>query len=236
MRAPGLSVTHAPSLLAGILLVGALLGGGRALSAAPQDASSTFRHLQHQDVQCQACHGMDPAHGTSLIQSVEDCRSCHHPRPPVRECTACHVDVEVQEQVFTLTRTFSLSVDEAPTERELPFSHLPHRELGCTRCHERGPSLAVPNLRCENCHAAHHAESVSVSGCLSCHQEPPSEAHELVVHSTCAGSGCHEDVPVRSAPRTRTGCLWCHQEQSEHEPELECVSCHVMPPPRPFER
>jgi hypothetical protein len=101
------------------------------------------------------------------------------------------------------------------------------------QCHDDGPTLAVPDLDCQSCHEEHH--SVSVTGCLSCHEEPPSEAHALVVHSTCSGAGCHETVPVGSAPRNRVGCLWCHQELTEHEPETECVSCHLMPPPRPFE-
>ena len=107
-----------------------------------------------------------------------------------------------------------------------------HGDLQCVQCHADGPSLAVPDLDCQSCHEEHH--SVSVSGCLGCHREPASEVHELVVHSTCAGSGCHEDVPVGSAPRNRTGCLWCHQEEAEHEPEGECVACHLMPAPRPF--
>jgi hypothetical protein len=220
-----------PRLAVGVVLAGGFLVGGQKLSAA-QDALSTFRHAQHEGVQCQACHRMETTHGASLIQTFEDCRSCHHTGPTAQECAACHVDVEVQELVFTLRRTFTLSVAEVPTERELPFGHSAHGDLQCVQCHDEGPSLAVPDLDCQSCHEEHHA--VSATGCLNCHQEPASEVHELVVHSTCSGSGCHEDVPVGSAPRNRTGCLWCHQEQTEHEPEDECVSCHLMPAPRPF--
>ena len=232
---------RASRLGVGIVLAGGLLAGSHVLGAAPasaqqasvsEDALSAFRHIQHEAVQCVACHQMETTHGASLIQTFEDCRGCHHTGPAVQDCSACHVDVEVQEQVFTLRRTFTLSVEEVPTERELPFGHGAHGDLQCVQCHEEGPSFAVPDLDCQSCHEEHHA--VSASGCLSCHQEPASEAHELVVHATCAGSGCHEDVPVGNAPRNRTGCLWCHQDQAEHEPEDECVSCHLMPAPRPF--
>lgn len=255
---------RASRVVAGTVLAAGLLVGGqglRAASSAPvsegprpaiqqtqtgvparepasvgEDAMSPFRHVQHEDVQCVACHRMETAHGASSIRTVEDCRGCHHTGAAVRECAACHGDVGVQEQVFTVRSTFTLSVADVSTERELPFRHGQHEDLGCVQCHGDGPSLAVPDLDCQSCHEEHHA--ISVSGCLDCHREPASEVHELVVHATCSGSGCHEDVPVGSAPRAprnRTGCLWCHQEQADHEPDVECVSCHLMPAPRPFE-
>ena len=252
---------RASRVVAGAVLAGGLLLGGQGLGAASastvlggprsmaqqtpggvpargqasvaEDAMSAFRHVQHRDVQCVACHRMETAHGASSIRTVEDCRSCHHTQRAVRECGACHLDADVGDRVFTLRRTFDLSIEDVSTERELPFRHGQHEDLGCVQCHDGGPSLAVPDLDCQSCHEEHHA--VSVSGCLDCHREPASEVHTLVVHATCSGSGCHEDVPVGSAPRNRTGCLWCHQEQAEHEPEDECVSCHLMPAPRPFE-
>ena len=221
-----------PGLVGVVVLICGVFAGSQGLRAA-QDTMSSFRHVQHEEVQCLACHRMETTHGASTIRTVEDCRSCHHTEQAVRECGACHVELVAQDQVFTLSRTFTLSVEAEATERELPFRHSPHESLTCMQCHDEGPTLAVPELDCQSCHEEHH--SVSVTGCLSCHQEPPSEAHALVVHSTCSGSGCHEDVPVGSSPRNRVGCLWCHQEQTEHEPEAECVSCHLMPPPRPFE-
>ena len=245
----GTPVTRGPGWGVGVIVVAALLCGSQELRAAPEealptqtgasapqptpgsaDAVSVFRHVQHQAVQCLACHQMGTAHGASTIRTFEDCRSCHHSGPSVRECAACHVEVDIQGQVFTLNRTFTLSVDDVPSERQLPFSHGSHGGVQCVQCHAEGPSLAVPDLDCQSCHEEHHA--VSATGCLGCHQEPASDVHELVVHATCAGSGCHEQVPVGSAPRNRTGCLWCHQDQAEHEPEGECVRCHLMPAPR----
>jgi hypothetical protein len=89
----------------------------------------------------------------------------------------------------------------------------------------------VPNLDCQSCHEQHHVSAIS--GCSECHQAPPSSAHPMVVHVTCSGSGCHQNSPVQATPRERTGCLWCHLEQTAHEPEEECVNCHLMPAPRP---
>ena len=215
------------------VVTGVVLAGGFQQASAAQDVMSTFRHVQHEEVQCLACHRMETTHGASTIRTVEDCRSCHHTEQAVRECGACHVDLLAQDQVFTVSRTFTLSVEVRAAERELPFRHGQHETVTCVQCHGTGPTLALPDLDCQSCHEEHHA--VSVSGCLGCHQEPASEVHALVVHATCSGSGCHEAVPVGSAPRHRVGCLWCHQEQTDHEPEDECVNCHLLPAPRPAE-
>ena len=52
--------------------------------------------------------------------------------------------------------------------------------------------------------------------------------HDLRVHQTCSGSGCHTAPDVESLAETRTGCLGCHQAQTEHEPRQDCVECHRM--------
>lgn len=147
--------------------------------------------------------------------------------PDVRDCGACHEGAD-RDDVYLLSRTFTPTVAEEPSIRELPFRHDAHEELECVGCHTGGPSLSVPDLDCRSCHEEHHAAS---SDCSQCHRSPEPEAHEEAAHLTCSGAGCHEDVPIEGSPRTREGCLWCHAEMADHEPDRECVRCHLLPPP-----
>jgi hypothetical protein len=194
------------------------------------DARLILSHARHESVGCTACHGMEPSHGTSLIRTVEDCRSCHHSEPVASECVTCHLESEGRDRTYALERTFTLTVAEDPFLRTVSFRHQVHESQACAQCHTESSSLSASNLDCQNCHEQHHA--TTVSGCSDCHQAPQSNAHPLAVHATCSGSGCHQDSPVQVAPRDRTGCLWCHSEQAEHEPEEQCVLCHLMPAAR----
>lgn len=204
-------------------------------STLAQVADSTFRHDRHTEFSCVDCHAMQPSHGVRLIQSASDCRACHHVRERVdRECAACHSAAELRNVAYPVTRALTFSVRDDTLDRELPFSHAAHEERECVDCHTGGPSLAVPDLDCRSCHDEHHV--TSNPGCMSCHRKPPEDAHTLEVHRTCSGSGCHVDAPIET-PRTRVGCLWCHEDRVDHEPEGECVECHIMSrQPLPSER
>jgi len=193
-------------------------------------ADTTFQHASHGDVVCMECHGMQSQHGTSLVEDVSDCRSCHHTEERVDDdCAECHLVDDMKEEVHTLQRTFVLSVNDDPSDRDLPFTHVAHEERECAECHAEGPSLAVPDLDCQTCHEEHH--EATVTGCMNCHEEPPDDAHTLELHETCSGSGCHVESPVENSPRTRVGCLWCHEEQADHEEEGDCATCHFLPAP-----
>lgn len=221
MRVLLLSLT----LLGWPLASGAEMARPRSGQVAPVP-DTTFRHDTHEGVACLECHQMTSTHGAYLVHDISDCQSCHHAPERVDEgCAACHVAAEMQDVVHTIRRTFTLSVRDAPYDREISFKHLDHEERECTECHADGPSLALPQLDCQGCHEEHHAETAS--GCMSCHREPPEDAHTLAVHQTCSGSGCHQESPVQTPPGRRTGCLWCHEEQVDHEPEGECADCHV---------
>jgi len=236
-------MTEVPSPAIVPFLLGVVLSAGLAAvapqEAAPQDPAfvvadtvPTFRHSQHEVLECRACHEMDRTHGARLVESVEDCRSCHHTQRAGRECAACHAGAEVEEETYVLPRTFTLTVLEEPSERDLEFSHGTHRALECVACHDDGPSLGVPQLDCQSCHEEHHAPDAA-TGCFQCHFDPTEDAHGLGVHQTCSGSGCHQEVPVGGPPRSRAGCLWCHEDMSDHRVGRECVSCHIMPRPIP---
>ncbi len=191
---------------------------------------TTFYHRAHEAVACATCHSMRPQHGVSLLRNVSDCRSCHHASDPVvAECTACHQASALQQEVYTLRRSFDLSVSDEVSDRDVPFLHAAHEAHACSDCHAEGPSLRVPELDCQSCHEEHH--DVTATGCLSCHEEAPAEAHPLEVHRTCTGSACHTSNPVQAPLRTRAACLWCHAEQAEHLPDRNCVACHLMPGP-----
>lgn len=223
-------------LLAG-LGTGAPLGASGpgpafAVLQALQDTAPTFRHSQHEALECRACHEMDRTHGARLVQDIQDCRSCHHTERAGMECVGCHREAELQAETYPVSRTFSLSVLDAPARREIGFRHGPHEEVECARCHEDGPSLAAPELDCQSCHEDHH-EPGTAAACFDCHLRPDEEAHDLSVHVTCSSSGCHQEVPVQASPRTRNGCLWCHEDMSDHKTGRSCVTCHVMPPAHP---
>jgi len=170
---------------------------------------------------------MDALHGGTLVQSLQDCRSCHHTEEAQRECSFCHQASELRDRRITVDRSLSISVHEGASSRTLAFRHGAHDELACADCHTGGPSLSVPDLDCQSCHEEHHTYQTT---CLDCHSEPAEDDHGLNVHATCSGSGCHAEVPVQTPPRTRDGCLWCHQDLSDHKPDQSCVSCHLMPP------
>ena len=193
-------------------------------------ADTTFLHAKHRDVLCMECHAMQSRHGASLVEDVSDCRSCHHTETRVaEECAGCHLADDMKEVVHRLQRTFTLTVNENPSDRELSFKHADHEARECVECHTEGPSLSVPDLDCQSCHEEHHAETTS--GCMSCHQKPPEDAHKIALHETCSGSKCHLESPIQTSPRTRVGCLWCHEDKTDHHPEAECATCHFLPAP-----
>ena len=229
------ALASAPLLLGALLLIGMGVGvPGRA--APPQlpspgaDTVPSFSHDVHEAIQCTACHQMDAVHGASTVQTLQDCRSCHHTDEARRSCTACHQEGDEEwDRTYRMPRTFDLTVDVEDELREVSFRHPPHRDLACARCHDDGPSLSVPELDCQSCHEDHH---VQASDCWSCHVEPEvgEEAHDRSVHVTCAGSGCHQDAPFQGPLLQRDGCLACHQEQVDHQEGRECARCHLMPP------
>jgi hypothetical protein len=57
----------------------------------------------------------------------------------------------------------------------------------------------------------------------------PAGAHDMQVHLTCAGSGCHSPADDRQPPLSRPMCLLCHEPQRDHEPDGICWDCHRVP-------
>ena len=195
-----------------------------------------FAHDVHSEIVCSVCHERVPGHtshaelacgechraseGATLRSlSRDDCLACHHSRERNLECAACH---ETWGQVLT-TQTLDLEVWAAPRTRAIPFDHGIHQDLECASCHAELPTLApVP---CATCHEDHHAPAVR---CITCHVQASEGAHDLEVHRTCSGSGCHRERSVELLASTRPVCLVCHQAQETHEPDGDCVDCHQV--------
>jgi hypothetical protein len=203
-------------------------------SPAPQAAARDldFRHSEHRDVACSDCHATEPVHGAVTVETIADCRSCHHAAPVARDCVSCHAEGSRSGTggSLTVSRTLALSVGDRPS-RPLPFDHDVHSGESCSTCHAEGPDRSAEELDCASCHEPHHEASVD---CASCHLPAPEGAHRVeTAHVGCAGSGCHEALPFEGVERTRGVCLVCHQDERDHRPGEDCAECHAMTGP-PF--
>lgn len=197
----------------------------------PQDTAG-FRHAQHREVECTACHSVERAHGALTVTSLRDCRACHHTGPVAEPCASCHAASEVRGLAMRVQRTLDIQIGRLDhPRRQLPFDHAEHPRLQCQACHTEGLALSAAALDCAECHAEHHEPDRS---CMACHAEPREGAHDVQVHLGCAGSGCHEAAPatVNAVPRTRDFCLACHQDLTDHRPGGNCEDCHSLPAPR----
>lgn len=186
-----------------------------------------FRHANHRDVECAACHVSDERHGAVTIQSITDCRSCHHEAPVAADCQSCHTQAALEGRGLTVTRTLEFSVGD-PDRRTVGFDHAAHAGTDCATCHAEGLTRPFQAASCDGCHTEHHEPTAT---CTTCHTAPAPDAHSVDAHVGCVGSGCHSDPPFEGAPRQRNGCLVCHQDLGDHQPGRECVSCHVLPAP-----
>jgi hypothetical protein len=203
-----------------------------ALPGRPSALDLTFRHAQHEQVDCHSCHSSERAHGRTFVAGLRDCRSCHHTQPLATDCTRCHATPELKILDTGVPRTMNIVLGSLNRPRRLlPFDHHAHSEIECTACHTGGLALSAAQTNCSGCHAAHHQPDVS---CIQCHNQPAPTAHTRDAHLGCAGAGCHDAAPasVRDVPRTRPFCLSCHQDLVDHRPEGNCADCHTLPRPR----
>jgi hypothetical protein len=191
-----------------------------------------FTHADHESVQCFTCHDTGDQHGALLINTIQDCRGCHHTTPLAAACSRCHAAADAPGDSLRVVRPVSFSMGTRDPARALTFLHEPHRTIECARCHTEGTTLAVAaDLDCAGCHEDHHTP---LSDCASCHVAAPVSAHPPAeAHVTCSGAACHQRLPFESVPRTRELCLGCHQGMREHEAPRACAECHSLPAPRP---
>ncbi|UCC26249.1 MAG: hypothetical protein JSU98_03925 [Gemmatimonadales bacterium] len=191
-----------------------------------------FSHGNHRQVECLSCHVSSEAHGQLTLQSIDDCRSCHHETQGIAEdCAGCHAADQLGPQRL-VARDWVMDLSVSPgTVRNIPFRHGDHLDAAtCGTCHQEGLARPADTASCNDCHEQHH-ESPSAVDCTNCHAPPPRNAHSLESHVTCTGSGCHESPPVGPEVRVRSACLTCHGDQVDHQPGGECAECHALPRP-----
>lgn len=209
-----------PGLVGGIVSSAA---GASAEGAGGVQDTVTFRHPDHEELECQACHSTGSPTATT---NPRFCRSCHHGEDQAASCESCHRESELRGRTYQIATEMKMSVGEAGPERSLPFPHGAHLEVACAECHRGPPNLTPRDLSCETCHEEHHS---ATTDCQACHREAPEPAHPMSVHITCTGSGCHTDVSAAATDRSRNFCLTCHQTMTDHKPDRECLVCHVLP-------
>lgn len=208
---------------------GAVLLASLGVSAAAQEPHRDFRHAEHRDVECTACHSMERTHGETLVTGITGCRACHHTQPRAARCETCHEPAERMTRGVQVRRTLDIHVGELDgPARDLPFDHRQHADVTCVTCHVEGVHLGAESVNCSGCHEQHHAPTTS---CASCHDQPREDAHDAQVHLGC--TDCHEATPspIRGVPRTREFCLVCHQGLESHRPGQNCEACHALPRP-----
>jgi nitrate/TMAO reductase-like tetraheme cytochrome c subunit len=211
------------------------LTGGVGLSffQAPRGDSVLFKHGEHREVECLSCHSTEGTHGRVTVETVTDCRSCHHSEPVKTDCAACHENTPFQPGAESRLHSMAFEVG-TPVDRRLPFDHEIHESEECVTCHteDDGPTLSATSVSCSSCHEDHHEPEQT---CRSCHVEAPVEDHPIEeVHVGCSGNGCHTPSPLDLVPRTREFCLACHQDLVEHkvDDDRDCAACHTLPDPR----
>lgn len=225
LRAEGQAA--APALLAGPPAPRHASLGPEVRSASAAQEARPFRHRDHRQVECTACHSSERRHGEVVIGAA-DCFSCHHSAANLEAgCQGCHAP-EGPPARRTAVRELQLGVWSAARTRRLPFDHADHREVACMDCH-RPPTMAAAR-ECAECHQEHHRPTAD---CAACHAEPAGDAHTAAVHlEGCGGAGCHAPmagIEYGALERTRDFCLSCHQDQRDHEPGERCVRCHLLP-------
>jgi hypothetical protein len=177
-------------------------------------------HATHTTIACRECHASAPAGSTPRAMTKAECLGCHHGAQQRVSCTTCHAPVAPR----SVTRTFQLSVWDAPRATTLPFDHARHVSVTCASCHQTPPFLP-PDRACGSCHERHHRPDAV---CASCHAAPPAGVHDVRVHASCSGSGCHAASVVADLPRSRQECSVCHRDRADHYPDRDCAPCHRL--------
>lgn len=162
------------------------------------------------------------------IRTAEDCAACHHAPTQPYTCADCHAPSGLQG-VLPVGSPMALTVWDEPRSRDLPFDHTLHEGLECQECHT-GPVLMAVETTCAQCHEEHHRPAAE---CARCHVPAEPGVHGLEVHLTCSSAGCHADAAGERPTLSRTLCVACHADQRDHEPGLECQTCHMIPDPPP---
>jgi hypothetical protein len=194
--------------------------------------SDTFSHQRHRRLACLTCHDLRAKSRSLTFEVPRGCQICHHQRPAVSNCSACHQDPEIAEpESVTVQVTVSR---HSPRAREVSFAHRTHHEIACVTCHQSPVSLApTPDAAtCAACHEDHHTADRE---CASCHRtEEIMTAHKPPVDAHRACSQCHASSTVAALTPSRSFCLACHDSKVDHYDSKECTVCHLQATPEGY--
>lgn len=202
--------------------------------AEPQPvATDTFPHRRHTSLACINCHVSPGTQGGNRLtfQAPRGCQICHHQSATTSNCASCHRAEAIAGAVST---TIAVTIPRKPARARLvQFAHPEHTAVRCADCHTTPVTLApaAEVRQCASCHGDHHTAG---RGCVACHttdqlqtahRDTPTNAHRRC-------DACHTAATVAQLIPDRSFCLTCHTPaQTEHYPQRECTSCHMLTTP-----
>ncbi|HDL90020.1 MAG TPA: cytochrome C [Thermodesulforhabdus norvegica] len=136
-----------------------------------------FSHAAHQDSSCEDCHYFREDGTYSGIPNIDNCRECHEEMMGESEAERILVEEYIQKDKPIPWLIYAWQPDN------VYFSHAPHKDMDCVRCHrdvseeEKAPPYyenrltgysknTMKMVECEKCHAAHGASNA----CQVCHK------------------------------------------------------------------
>lgn len=136
-----------------------------------------FSHLTHSDNDCDYCHYFRSDGTYSGIPNIDNCRECHEEMLGDSEAERILVEEYIKQNKPIPWLVYEWQPDN------VYFSHVPHRDIDCVRCHrdvskeENNPVVYVNRLtgyskttmkmtECEKC----HAERGASNACQVCHK------------------------------------------------------------------
>jgi hypothetical protein len=206
-------------------------------------------HLGREGTECVDCHAGIAAEGADLEATMGTCFGCHAHRDQfrVRQCEACHVDLEAERAVpesHLVHGERFLSTHGAQAASAGDLCTTCHTETFCARCHGQTTAALperlsfddpfTPGVHRAGFFARHALESAASPGlCATCHQESfCSACHARQGVDAAAGRdlsphpagwvGALQNLHGPAARRDPLSCAGCHGGAGE----MLCVECH----------
>ena len=114
---------------------------------AARERTSTFRHPQHRDLECSACHAATPAQ--QVVRGCESCHAEHH--AAARNCLSCHAAATPTAVQAAHTREAHAGCTGRGCHVDQAVAALPNRRPVCLSCHQEQVDHK-PGRECADCH------------------------------------------------------------------------------------
>ncbi len=136
-----------------------------------------FSHAAHQDSDCESCHYFRDDGTYSGIPNIDNCIECHEEVMGESEAEKILVEEYIQKEKPIPWLVYAWQPDN------VYFSHAPHKDIDCVRCHRdvsnesKTPPVYINRLtgyskntmkmvECEKCHEKNGASNA----CQVCHK------------------------------------------------------------------